>query len=240
MGARRNWGLDPNRDLPEAWGTLLGRDTYQRIQAISSALTARPPSEHIVPPPHHVFRALQTPPDRVKVIIIGQDPYPTPGHATGLAFSVPDGVWPLPPTLKNIMRELVADTGIIPPRHGNLASWHRQGVLLLNRHLTTVAGSPGAHQGLGWAAITDDIVAALAAQNPHRVAILWGREAESVRGLLGDIPAIVCAHPSPLSAFRGFFGSRPFSRANEYLERMGLAPIDWSLDPATGCQPGEE
>ena len=224
--------------VPETWAEILGPDTLALLGPIGEHLDARADSEEIVPAPHHIFRALTLHPDDVSVIIIGQDPYPTPGHAMGLSFSVPEGVWPLPPTLKNILRELENDIGITPPRHGTLTSWHRQGVLLLNRHLTTAAGSPGAHHTLGWAAFTDHIVQALARDDADRVAILWGKEAHSVSPLLGPMPTISSAHPSPLSAHRGFFGSTPFSLANKYLKSMGRFPIDWNLHEVTGCQPG--
>ena len=224
--------------VPAAWAKMLGPDTLELLGSIGEQLDARSDTEEIVPAPHHIFRALTLDPDDVSVIIIGQDPYPTPGHAMGLSFSVPEGVWPLPPTLNNILRERENDLGIAPPRHGTLTSWHRQGVLLLNRHLTTAAGAPGAHHKLGWAAFTDRIVDALARKNTNRVAVLWGREAQSVSPLLSAMPVISSAHPSPLSAHRGFFGSRPFSLANKYLESMGRAPIDWNLHEVTGCQPG--
>lgn len=224
--------------VPEAWAEILAPETLDLLGPIGGHLDARADSEDIVPAPHNIFRALTLPPDDVSVIIIGQDPYPTPGHAMGLSFSVPEGVWPLPPTLKNILRELENDIGIEPPQHGNLTSWHRQGVLLLNRHLTTAAGAPGAHDKLGWAAFTDHIVQALVRDNANRVAVLWGKEAQSVSPLLGNIPTISSAHPSPLSAHRGFFGSTPFSLANRYLESMGRRPVDWNLHQVTGCQPG--
>jgi uracil-DNA glycosylase len=224
--------------LPESWAQVLGHDALHLLDAIGDELDTRSASEDIIPAPHQIFRALSLPPDDVSVIIIGQDPYPTPGHAMGLAFSVPEGVWPLPPTLKNIFRELADDVGVTPPRHGNLTSWHRQGVLLVNRHLTTAAGHPGAHRRVGWAAFTDRIVDSLVRHNTNRVAIVWGREAQSVTPLLGALPTITSSHPSPLSAHRGFFGSKPFSLANTYLVSMGRHPIDWSLDQVTGCQPG--
>ena len=225
--------------LPEAWANILGQDMLELLNHIGEGLDTRAQTEEIVPAPHHILRALTLHPDDVSVMIIGQDPYPTPGHAMGLSFSVPEGVWPLPPTLKNILRELADDMGMPPARHGNLRSWHRQGVLLLNRHLTTAAGTPGAHHRLGWAEFTHRIVQTLVEQNPSRVAVLWGREAHSVQPLLGSVPTISSAHPSPLSAHRGFFGSTPFSLANKHLVSMGRAPIDWSLDQVTGCQPGE-
>jgi len=223
--------------VPPPWADLLGPDTLELVDTIGHHLDARAPGENIVPAPHHIFRALQIAPADVSVIVIGQDPYPTPGHAMGLSFSVPDGVWPLPPTLKNIFTELSNDIGIPPPRHGNLTSWHRQGVLLLNRHLTTVEGYPGAHHRLGWAGFTDRVVEALVGRSDKRVAILWGNEAHKVSPLLGSVPVISSAHPSPLSAHRGFFGSTPFSLANNYLQSMGRRPIDWNLHQVAGCQP---
>jgi uracil-DNA glycosylase len=224
--------------VPKPWAEIVAPDTLDLLDPIGQHLDARSATEHILPAPHHIFRALTLHPDDVSVIIIGQDPYPTPGHAMGLAFSVPEGVWPPPPTLKNILRELSDDVGLDPPRHGSLTSWHRQGVLLLNRHLTTAARNPGAHHRLGWAAFTDQVVQALVAANPQRVAIVWGREAQNITPMLGSVPTISSAHPSPLSAHRGFFGSRPFSLANKHLQSMGRRPIDWSLDQVTGCQPG--
>jgi uracil-DNA glycosylase len=224
--------------VPKAWAKLLGSHTVNLLRSIGEHLDARAHTEQIVPAAHHIFRALTLDPDNVSVIIIGQDPYPTPGHAMGLSFSVPEGVWPLPPTLKNILRELSDDLGITHPPHGNLTSWHRQGVLLLNRHLTTAARQPGAHHRIGWAEFTTRVVETLVDRDPRRVAVLWGKEAQSVSPLLGSLPTITSAHPSPLSAHRGFFGSTPFSLANRYLESLGRRPIDWSLDQVTGCQPG--
>jgi uracil-DNA glycosylase len=224
--------------VPDAWAKILGPEALELLGPIAEQLDIRAETEQIVPAPHHIFRALTLDPHDVSVIILGQDPYPTPGHAMGLSFSVPEGVWPLPPTLKNILRELHDDIGITPPQHGNLTSWHRQGVLLLNRHLTTAAGIPGAHRRLGWAGFTDRVIHALATSNPNRVAVLWGKEAQSVSPLLGPLPTISSAHPSPLSAHRGFFGSTPFSLANKHLQLMGRRPIDWNLDQVTGCKPG--
>jgi uracil-DNA glycosylase len=224
--------------VPEVWATILGAEALDLLGPIGEKLDRRAGSETILPKPHQVFRALTLAPEDVSVIIIGQDPYPSPGHATGLAFSVPEGVRPLPPTLKNILRELSDDLGIDLPRHGNLTNWHNQGVLLINRHLTTAAGQPGAHHRLGWSAFTNKIVEALVRHNTERVAVLWGREARTVSPLLEPIPTITSSHPSPLSAHSGFFGSRPFSLANRYLTSMGRRPIDWNLDQATNARPG--
>lgn len=238
MSPPLSWASTLRDQLPQAWSSFLGEDTVALLQPIGAALDVAAQQHDIVPAPHHVFRAFSLTPEDVSVIIIGQDPYPTPGHAMGWAFSVPEGVWPLPPTLKNILKELRDDTGVTPPQHGSLSSWHRQGVFLINRHLTTAAGQPGAHHRIGWAAFTDRVVEALAAQSEKRVAILWGKEAQRVAPLLGNTPTISSAHPSPLSAHRGFFGSQPFSLANTYRQSLGLRPIDWSLDQPTGCQPG--
>ena len=172
-----------------------------------------------------VFRALQQPMDRVRVLIVGQDPYPTPGHAVGLSFAVPPGTAPLPPSLVNIGRELREDLGCDLPE--DLAAWADSGVLLLNRVLTVRPGAPGSHQGKGWEPVTGAAVRALAARGGPLVAVLWGRQAQSLRSELGDTDVITSAHPSPLSASRGFFGSRPFSRANQMLQDQGGEPIDW-------------
>jgi uracil-DNA glycosylase len=230
---------DPLIDrLPAAWQAFLGPEIVPLISDIGQELSKRSHTETILPAPHQVFRALETPPEQVRVIIVGQDPYPAPGHATGLAFSVPEGTWPLPPTLRNILRELGDDTGHPPPRHGNLRSWQRQGVLLLNRHLTTVSGHPCSHQRVGWGEFTRRIVSALAALTPPPVIILWGKQAAGLAPIVGAMPTISSPHPSPLSAARGFFGSAPFTQTNQYLRQMGREPIDWRLDPVSGCTPG--
>jgi uracil-DNA glycosylase len=165
----------------------------------------------------------------VRVLLVGQDPYPTPGHPVGLSFAVERGVRPLPRSLQNILVELTADTGATPPQHGDLSRWTEQGVLLLNRVLTVGPGRPGSHRGRGWEQVTDAAVRGLAARERPLVALLWGRDAQAVQPLLGSVPAVTSVHPSPLSASRGFFGSRPFSRANEMLVAQGGEPVDWSL-----------
>ncbi len=175
-----------------------------------------------------VLRAFTYPMDQVKVLIVGQDPYPTPGHPMGLSFSVQPGVQP-PRSLVNIYTELVADLGIERPTTGDLTAWSRQGVMLLNRVLTVRPGVPGSHRGWGWEAVTQRAIEALVERDAPLVAILWGRPAQSLAPLLGTTPAITSPHPSPLSASRGFFGSRPFSRANELLASQGAAPVDWRL-----------
>jgi uracil-DNA glycosylase len=176
-----------------------------------------------------VLRAFTQPLASVKVLIVGQDPYPTPGHPVGLCFSVERSVRPLPRSLDNIYRELRADQGIEPPEHGDLSAWAEQGVLLLNRVLTVRAGSPGSHRGKGWESVTDLAIDALVRRGGPLVAILWGRDAQSLAPALGTTPIIASPHPSPLSADRGFFGSRPFSRANAALTALGGTPVDWRL-----------
>jgi uracil-DNA glycosylase len=176
-----------------------------------------------------VLRAFEYPLDDVRVLIVGQDPYPTPGHPIGLSFAVDRGVRPLPRSLQNIYKELNADLGLTPPAHGDLTHWSQNGVMLLNRVLTVRNGTPASHRGKGWEAVTEHAIRALVARKRPLVAILWGRDARNLKPLLGDTPVIESAHPSPLSASGGFFGSRPFSRANALLEELGAAPVDWSL-----------
>lgn len=175
-----------------------------------------------------ILRAFADPFDDVRVLILGQDPYPTPGHPMGLAFSTQPGV-AAPRSLVNIYEELSADLGVPPRRDGDLSSWSRQGILLLNRVLTVRPGKPASHRGKGWEAVTEQAIRALAGRGTPLVAILWGRDAQSAARFLGDTPRIESPHPSPLSAHRGFFGSRPFSRANAALADQGAKPVDWSL-----------
>jgi len=165
----------------------------------------------------------------VRVLIVGQDPYPTPGHAVGLAFSVAPQVRPLPPSLVNIFREYSEDLGYPTPATGDLTPWTERGVLLLNRVLTVQPGKPGSHRGRGWEEVTEQAIRALAARGEPLVAILWGRDARTLAPLLEGVPRIESAHPSPYSAASGFFGSRPFSRANQLLEQEGAEPVDWKL-----------
>lgn len=176
-----------------------------------------------------VLRAFIQPLAEVKVLVLGQDPYPTPGHPVGLSFSVDRDVRPLPKSLLNIYRELHDDIGVSPPPHGDLSTWADHGVLLLNRVLTVQPGRPASHRGKGWEPITDVAIDALVQRGTPLVAILWGRDAQSVRPALGATPIVASAHPSPLSAQRGFFGSRPFSRANTLLIERGATPVDWAL-----------
>ncbi|MFW6597296.1 uracil-DNA glycosylase [Propionibacteriaceae bacterium Y2011] len=182
-----------------------------------------------LPAGEHVLRAFTLPLDRVKVLIVGQDPYPTPGHPVGLSFSVAPQVRPIPRSLTNIYRELHDDLGVAPATSGDLTPWFEQGVLLLNRVLTVQPGRSGSHRGKGWEQVTQTAIEALVARGGPLVAILWGRDAQSLTPMLGEVPSIASAHPSPMSADRGFFGSRPFSRANEALVAQGAEPVDWSL-----------
>lgn len=184
-----------------------------------------------LPPGAQVLRAFSRPLAQVRVLIVGQDPYPTPGHAVGLSFSVAPDVRPLPRSLVNIFTELQADYGIEPSPSGDLTPWFEQGVLLLNRCLTVEPGRPNSHRGKGWEEVTACALDALAARGGPLVAILWGRDAQGLAPMLGDTPIIASPHPSPLSASRGFFGSRPFSRANQALIEQGAEPIDWDLSP---------
>lgn len=182
-----------------------------------------------LPAGDRVLRAFARPRDEVKVLIVGQDPYPTPGHPIGLSFAVDAHVRPLPRSLGNIYRELQDDLGIDPAPHGDLSAWSDQGVMLLNRVLTVAPGAPASHRGWGWETVTEHAIRSLVARERPLVAILWGRDAANLRPLLGDTPIIMSAHPSPLSASRGFFGSKPFSRANELLIGQGAQPVDWRL-----------
>jgi uracil-DNA glycosylase len=177
-----------------------------------------------------ILRAFQRPLAAVRVLIVGQDPYPTPGHAVGLSFSVSAQTRPLPRSLSNIFREYSEDLGHPAPSTGDLTPWTEQGVLLLNRCLTVEPGSPGSHRDKGWEAVTEQAIRALVERDAEPlVAILWGRDARNLAPLLVDVPIVESAHPSPMSADRGFFGSRPFSRANDMLEEIGGDPVDWKL-----------
>jgi uracil-DNA glycosylase len=182
-----------------------------------------------LPAGDRVLRAFQQPLADVRVLVVGQDPYPTPGHPVGLSFSVDPDVRPVPRSLVNIHRELRDDLGIPTPEHGDLTAWTRSGVLLLNRVLTVRPGAPASHRGKGWEAVTECAIRALAARGGPLVAILWGKDAGSLAPVLAPVPSILSVHPSPLSASRGFFGSRPFSRADALLVEQGADPVDWRL-----------
>ena len=182
-----------------------------------------------LPGPGAVLRAFERPLARVRVLIVGQDPYPTPGHATGLAFSTAASVRPLPRSLANLFTELAADVAATAPVSGDLTPWADRGVLLLNRVLTVQPGESGSHRRRGWEAVTDRAIEALVERGGPLVAVLWGRDAQTLAPALGRTPIVVGAHPSPLSARRGFFGSRPFSQVNALLAAQGAPPVDWRL-----------
>ncbi|GAA1730732.1 uracil-DNA glycosylase [Isoptericola hypogeus] len=182
-----------------------------------------------LPDGDHVLAAFARPLADVRVLVVGQDPYPTPGHPMGLSFSVQPQVRPVPKSLVNIFTELTEDVGAPPPSGGDLRPWADQGVMLLNRVLTVRPGAPASHRGKGWEQVTEAAIKALVARGGPLVAILWGRDAASLKPWLGAVPSVESAHPSPLSAYRGFFGSRPFSRVNALLDAQGAAPVDWRL-----------
>src|SRR6478735_9958623 len=207
--------LDPVADQVAAMGDFLRNE----VAADRQYLPAGP----------QVLRAFERPMAQVKVLIVGQDPYPTPGHPIGLSFAVERHVRPVPRSLGNIYKELRSDTGIVPPAHGDLTAWSDQGVLLLNRVLTVEPGRPASHRGKGWEPITEAAITALVARGGPLVAVLWRKDAQTLQPLLGPTPVIASAHPSPMSADRGFFGSRPFSRVNALLVEQGGEPVDWAL-----------
>jgi uracil-DNA glycosylase len=224
-----------DRPLGDGWAEVLtpvaGRLADIDVFLAAEQAAGRP----FTPDPERVFAALAMPLADVRVLIVGQDPYPTPGHAIGLAFAVDRAVRPLPRSLVNILTELEADVGVARPAHGDLSAWLGQGVLLLNRVLTVAHGRPGSHRGKGWEDVTDAVIDGLLAERARRgqplVALLWGRDAQTLAPRLraGGAHVLDAPHPSPLSAHRGFLGSRPFSRANALLEADGAAPIDWRL-----------
>jgi len=220
----------PLTDLVEAeWAVALepvGRQVARMGEFLRAEIDA---GRGYLPPGPDVLRAFTFPMARVKVLIVGQDPYPTPGHAMGLSFSVAPAVRPLPRSLANIVAEYGADLGYPAPASGDLTAWAQRGVLLLNRVLTVRAGAPASHRGKGWEEVTECAIRALVARDQPLVAILWGRDAATLTPMLTGCPVIASAHPSPLSANRGFFGSRPFSRANELLAAAGAEPVDWRL-----------
>ena len=228
----------PRRDLADlvgpGWAAVL-EPVQPQLRALGEFLRAEQAAgRRFLPPGPQILAAFAQPFDEVRVLLVGQDPYPTPGHPIGLCFSVAPHVRPFPRSLQNIYREYCDDMGHPPPATGDLTAWTRQGVLLLNRVLTVRAGAPASHRGKGWEQITEHVIRALVSRDRPLVAILWGSDARSLRPLLGSTPIIQSAHPSPLSAHRGFFGSRPFSRANELLVAQGAAPIDWRLDGGGG------
>ncbi|MDT0321334.1 uracil-DNA glycosylase [Streptomyces millisiae] len=218
-----------NEIIEPGWAEALA-PVADRIAAMGDFLRAEiAAGRTYLPAGPNVLRAFQQPFTEVRVLIVGQDPYPTPGHAVGLSFSVAPDVRPLPGSLENIFRELNTDLGLPRPSTGDLTPWTDQGVLLLNRALTTAPRRPGAHRGKGWEEVTEQAIKALVARGRPLVAVLWGRDARGLRPMLGPVPTVESAHPSPMSADRGFFGSRPFSRVNTLLEEQGAAPVDWKL-----------
>lgn len=222
----------PLSDLvDDGWARAL-ESVADQVAAMGDFLRAEVAAGHrYLPAGPNVLRAFTFPFDDVRVLIVGQDPYPTPGHAVGLSFSVAPDVRPVPRSLGNIFTEYGADLGYPQPSNGDLTPWAQRGVMLLNRVLTVRPGSPASHRGKGWEAVTECAIRALAARDVPMVAILWGRDASTLKPMLtGHRCAVIeSAHPSPLSASRGFFGSRPFSRANELLAGMGAEPVDWRL-----------
>lgn len=218
------------------WATALA-PVEQRIAGLGDFLRAENAAGRgYLPAGPNVLRAFTFPFAEVRVLIVGQDPYPTPGHPIGLSFAVAPEVRPVPRSLQNIYRELHDDLGIPVPPHGDLTAWAQHGVMLLNRVLTVQPGASGSHRGKGWEEVTEVAIRALVARGGPLVAVLWGRDAAALRPALGDVPVIASAHPSPLSASRGFFGSRPFSRANALLREQGGQPIEWSLPMAYGAR----
>ncbi|OIR42111.1 uracil-DNA glycosylase [Corynebacterium sp. NML140438] len=213
-----------NLPVHPSWQAPLA-EVEPAIHAMGDFLRSEPA---YLPAGKDILRAFSTPFEDVRVLILGQDPYPTPGHPMGLSFSTQPGVKP-PRSLVNIYQELNDDLGILPRPDGDLTSWQRNGVMLLNRVLTVRPGAPGSHRGKGWEAVTAHAIAQLAQRGTPLVAILWGRDAQTAKQFLGNTPTIESPHPSPLSARRGFFGSRPFSRANQALVSQGASPVDWAL-----------
>ena len=220
---------DPIPGIDAGWSDAL-QPVAGQIAAMGDFLRAEiAAGRKYLPAGSQVLRAFQQPFGDVRVLIMGQDPYPTPGHPVGLSFSVAPEVRRLPGSLVNIFREYHDDLGYPAPSNGDLSPWTERGVMLLNRVLTVQPGKPGSHRGKGWEAVTEQAIRALAARQVPLVAILWGRDARGLVPLLGSVPSVESAHPSPNSADRGFFGSRPFSRANQLLESQGAAPVDWKL-----------
>ncbi|MFW5471476.1 uracil-DNA glycosylase [Knoellia sp. CPCC 206435] len=212
-----------------SWATALA-PVEGEITRLGAFLRAEVAAGHgYLPGGDHVLRAFQQPLDDVRVLVVGQDPYPTPGHPIGLSFAVAPEVRPLPRSLVNIHAELQSDLGVPAPTTGDLTPWAERGVLLLNRVLTVRPGASASHRGKGWEQVTDCAIDALVARGGPLVAVLWGRDARALRSRLDGIPCVESAHPSPLSARSGFFGSRPFSRVNDLLAQQGADPLDWRL-----------
>jgi uracil-DNA glycosylase len=215
--------------LDPGWAEALAPVAGQ-IAAMGDFLRAElAAGRHYLPAGSNVLRAFTQPFEQVRVLIVGQDPYPTPGHPVGLSFSVAPTVRPVPRSLANIFREYTADLDLPTPTTGDLTPWTEHGVCLLNRVLTVAPGAPASHRGRGWEAVTEQAIRALVARGAPLVSILWGRDAQTLVPMLGGLPHLASAHPSPMSADRGFFGSRPFSRANQLLSAADGEPIDWRL-----------
>lgn len=230
MAARGLAELARDGLIDPGWAEALA-PAQERITALGERLRAEQAAGRgYLPGGENVLRAFQRPLSEVRVLITGQDPYPTPGHPIGLSFAVDRHVRPLPRSLTNIYKERQSDLGLPPAPHGDLTAWSDQGVLLLNRVLTVQPGAAGSHRGWGWEEVTELAIRALVDREQPLVAVLWGRDAANLRPLLGATPVIESAHPSPLSANRGFFGSRPFSRANALLEAAGGDPVDWRVE----------
>lgn len=211
------------------WAEVLA-PVADRIAELGDRLRAEQAAGRgFLPAGERIFAAFARPFDEVRVLVVGQDPYPTPGHPIGLSFSVAPDVRPLPGSLRNIYDEYEADLGLPRPSTGDLTPWVRQGVLLLNRVLTVRPGAPASHRGWGWEEVTDAAIDALVARGGPSAAVLWGRDARSLASRLGGVPRVESAHPSPLSAHRGFLGSRPFTRVDALLEAQGGAAVDWRL-----------
>ncbi len=216
-------------DVDPGWARALAPAT-DALDRVAAFLVAEERAGHqVLPPRADIMRAFRRPFDDVRVLVVGQDPYPTPGHAHGLAFSVDRHVRPLPRSLRNVLTELHDDVGLLPPPDGDLSAWADQGVLLLNRVLTVRAGEAGSHRGHGWEEVTEVAVDALAARPAPLVGVLWGADAARLAPRLAPHPVLTSAHPSPLSARRGFFGSHPFSAVDAHLRAAGSAPVDWTL-----------
>jgi uracil-DNA glycosylase len=225
---------------PRPLSELVSPDWAEALQPVAATIAAMgaflraelAAGRQYLPAGEHVLRAFSRPLSQVKILIVGQDPYPTPGHPVGLSFSVASHGRTIPRSLQIIYAELPAVLGIRPAASGDLTPWFQQGVLLLNRVLTVQPGRSGSHRGKGWEQVTQRAIEALVARGGPLVAILWGRDAQSLIPMLGSVPYVASAHPSPLSATAGFFGSRPFSRANDFLVQAGGEPVNWALEPS--------
>lgn len=222
-----------NVKIEDSWKAALAEEFKQPyFQAVAQFLRKEKEADKkIYPPGSLIFNAFNTTPlDKVKVVILGQDPYHNPGQAMGLSFSVPRGVT-VPPSLRNMYKELVSDVGFTPPTHGDLTSWAEQGVFLLNAMLTVEKNKPSSHRDIGWQDFTDAVIRTLSRERQNLVFMLWGAFAQKKGALIDGAKHLILKspHPSPFSANRGFFGNRHFSKANNYLEEKGLGAIDWSL-----------